>query len=717
MDPISVIGLAESLVGISDIIAKSLRRLINLQSRYRSASLVVSLLIGQLTTLKAAVNQITEWAGSSLFNTPKNEQVVADLKTSLESCKLLILVLEERISQLERDTSGSLNVKGKVEFLWEESDLKEFSNHLNNQANALNLLLTALHCRTTFERNALLQDDESRRIIKRVEDNRASLLSLRDSASENTRRSKLTDNSNLLDTEFDFDQEVVTTRVYRAALRSTLQRATRREKLPELTSDIHGGFNSIPEAVKSPGRVLENPHNSEPGPSHTALSSKQLALQSPQAFSGFRRWFQTDGAILQTTEVDQFSSRLSMLSSDSRPGDDASVFSFESQGRNDEGRPGQASNFARPLLRSQKAAKDKQLEAKRMKRRSNTSRIRKIFTVHSSMDVPPDEALGPDPEVWVEERPPKVVVVGSGNSGKSTLFKSMDALCKGGWTIEERLRFQEAVFTNAVQNMKDILEAMDTLGVLLNDDHNTSHAHTIMMQPSALGAGCFPPDVCKAIEALWQDRGVRHTFERSNEYILQDAAAYEPGYIPTDEDVIMARIRSTGLYSTTLRSGGISFKLTDTGGERSERKKWIHAFENISIVIFAVDISAYDLGLYEDLHGNRLEEDLSLFESIAGSKWFVKSQIILLFTKMDILEAKIKKVPIEMYCPDFTGNGNSLEDVKSYIERRFLAVISNPERTVRTIFASFVNGYNSSAKLVLDVIVSQLSPGLDGLTI
>lgn len=142
----SAIGLVGSLVGISDIIAKSLRRLIDLQSRYRSASLVVSLLIGQLTTLKAAVNQITEWVGSSLLNKPKNEQVVADLKTSSESCKLLILVLEERISQLERDDiSGNLNVKGKIGFLWEESDLKEFSNHLNNQANALNLLLTALH--------------------------------------------------------------------------------------------------------------------------------------------------------------------------------------------------------------------------------------------------------------------------------------------------------------------------------------------------------------------------------------------------------------------------------------------------------------------------------------------------------------------------------------------------------------------------------------------
>jgi hypothetical protein len=145
MDPVSAISLAASLVSIGDVLARSLRCLIDLQSRYRSASLIVNLLIGQLTTLKAAVNQITDWVTSSLFNSPTHEQVVADLETSLESCKLLILVLEERISQLERDGRGSLSVKGKIGFLWDESDLKEFSNHLSNQANALNLLLTALH--------------------------------------------------------------------------------------------------------------------------------------------------------------------------------------------------------------------------------------------------------------------------------------------------------------------------------------------------------------------------------------------------------------------------------------------------------------------------------------------------------------------------------------------------------------------------------------------
>lgn len=147
MDPISAVGLAGALVGIGDVLPRSIRSLISLQSRYRSSSLVVNLLIGQLTTLKAALNQITELVTGSLANTTLLQQLVADLQVSLESCHVLIFVLEERIEGLEQTDSDGVNLtaKGKIGFLLEESGLNEFNNHLNNQVNALNLLLTALN--------------------------------------------------------------------------------------------------------------------------------------------------------------------------------------------------------------------------------------------------------------------------------------------------------------------------------------------------------------------------------------------------------------------------------------------------------------------------------------------------------------------------------------------------------------------------------------------
>jgi len=41
-------------------------------------------------------------------------------------------------------------------------------------------------------------------------------------------------------------------------------------------------------------------------------------------------------------------------------------------------------------------------------------------------------------------------------------------------------------------------------------------------------------------------------------------------------------------------------RLCDIGGQRSERKKWIHCFEGVTAIIFLVALSEYDLCLAED---------------------------------------------------------------------------------------------------------------------
>jgi hypothetical protein len=58
----------------------------------------------------------------------------------------------------------------------------------------------------------------------------------------------------------------------------------------------------------------------------------------------------------------------------------------------------------------------------------------------------------------------------------------------------------------------------------------------------------------------------------------------------------MAHFRSTELHRAiaTLRSGGISFELTDIGGQRGERKRWKRILENVSVVVFVADIFAYE---------------------------------------------------------------------------------------------------------------------------
>jgi guanine nucleotide-binding protein G(i) subunit alpha len=93
----------------------------------------------------------------------------------------------------------------------------------------------------------------------------------------------------------------------------------------------------------------------------------------------------------------------------------------------------------------------------------------------------------------------------------------------------------------------------------------------------------------------------------------------------------------------------------DVGGQRSERKKWIHCFEAVTCIIFCVALSEYDQVLLEVNTVNRMEESLTLFGSIVNSAWFTRTSIVLFLNKIDIFRKKLLTVPLERYYPDYEG--------------------------------------------------------------
>lgn len=48
-----------------------------------------------------------------------------------------------------------------------------------------------------------------------------------------------------------------------------------------------------------------------------------------------------------------------------------------------------------------------------------------------------------------------------------------------------------------------------------------------------------------------------------------------------------------------LRSVFLLNRMVDVGGQRSERRKWIHCFESVTSIIFLVALSEYDQVLAE----------------------------------------------------------------------------------------------------------------------
>jgi translation elongation factor EF-1alpha len=126
--------------------------------------------------------------------------------------------------------------------------------------------------------------------------------------------------------------------------------------------------------------------------------------------------------------------------------------------------------------------------------------------------------------------------------------------------------------------------------------------------------------------------------------------------VPDEQDILRSRAKTTGIIETEFEVDNLYFRLVDVGGQRSERKKWIHCFQEVTAVVFCVAMSEYDLKLYEDETVNRMDESLKLFDEICNSKWFSDVSVILFLNKSDIFGEKIHKVDLSVCFPDYKGS-------------------------------------------------------------
>ncbi|KAI8912278.1 guanine nucleotide binding protein, alpha subunit [Powellomyces hirtus] len=288
----------------------------------------------------------------------------------------------------------------------------------------------------------------------------------------------------------------------------------------------------------------------------------------------------------------------------------------------------------------------------------------------------------------------KMLLLGAGESGKSTILKQMKLIHDNGYSSEERETFREIVFSNTVQSMRVILEAMQFMGIPLANPSNDAHRAVIMELPHQIEAEVFPAEVAAAVKTLWVDDGVQACFARSREYQLNDSAKYyfdsidriaTPDYVPTDQDVLRSRVKTTGITENTFHIGDLTYRMFDVGGQRSERKKWIHCFEEVTAIVFLVAISEYDQVLVEDETVNRMQEALTLFDSICNSRWFVKTSIILFLNKIDLFRDKLPKSPMGKYFPDYQGD-EDYDAACEYILNRFVSLNQSDQKQIYTHF-------------------------------
>ncbi|KAJ9607665.1 guanine nucleotide-binding protein subunit alpha [Cladophialophora chaetospira] len=277
----------------------------------------------------------------------------------------------------------------------------------------------------------------------------------------------------------------------------------------------------------------------------------------------------------------------------------------------------------------------------------------------------------------------KILLLGTGDSGKSTVLKQLKFINGPGYSEDDRTFFKGIIFTNIVHSMLAILEAMDAFGIPFASPTTANpHASVIFAQPRRPIIQSLPCDVSLAISTLWDDAGVRACFSRCSEFQICDSAQYyfdeieriaSEKFIPTDQDILRSRQKTTGVAEFSFTNKATVYRIIDVGGQRSERKKWMHYFEDVDLVLFLVAMSEYDQALYEDGSVNRLQEALDLFSSICQSQWFKRTAVQLVFNKTDIFRQKLKHSPLQAHFPDFHG-GSDYAAAREYISNKFISM-------------------------------------------
>ena len=159
------------------------------------------------------------------------------------------------------------------------------------------------------------------------------------------------------------------------------------------------------------------------------------------------------------------------------------------------------------------------------------------------------------------------------------------------------------IAANTIAAAKTLIENAPRLGF---DIDNTDASDEVMA--AVADPDCLDDTMAENLAAVWSDTGIQSAFAHRSEFQLEDCASYflsrakkqaEPGYIPTVDDVLRARVRTTGIVSELYTIFDTPIEMYDVGGQRNERKKWIHAFDGVNALIFVAAISEYDQVLLE----------------------------------------------------------------------------------------------------------------------
>ncbi|KAJ3428562.1 guanine nucleotide-binding protein g(o) subunit alpha [Anaeramoeba flamelloides] len=264
--------------------------------------------------------------------------------------------------------------------------------------------------------------------------------------------------------------------------------------------------------------------------------------------------------------------------------------------------------------------------------------------------------------------------------------------------------FKTAIQMNLVLHTKILVMGMEKLDLEFETENESLANDFLEVEETICKFGS--DELKETIKTLWKDPGLKKAFENRSILQVPDTHSYyldqidritKRKYVPTDQDILYCRIPTTGVKVVDFFVNDVPWKIVDVGGQRSERRKWIHQFDDVTMIIYVVAMSEYDQDLYEDETVNRMRESLELFKSTANNEYFEKTACSILFNKFDIFGQKIKNGISLSKCFDDFEEKFDVEVAKEFITNKFTSCATNEHRKVYNYYSCGIDTENIKA--------------------
>jgi len=279
----------------------------------------------------------------------------------------------------------------------------------------------------------------------------------------------------------------------------------------------------------------------------------------------------------------------------------------------------------------------------------------------------------------------KILLLGAGESGKSTLYKQALMNFGEGFDSSDRMCYKSAMCLNAITSIRRVVEYASTKeeykAAFANDE--MQECVQLVRQVELLDQRSFNA-VSESIKRLWENPVIQKAFSvyyhqearhcSLQPYFLDKVQTIAlPDYVPTFEDILRTCCLTYAGVETKCVIGRTVCKIF-LGAAGRGRRKHLMIYEDVTFVIVMASMSGYNQ--FYDEKTDRLVYDLELFENVVNSEWCKSTPILLLLNMKDLFAEKLKRVPLTV-CPAFANNMCELDDGKSQDYRSCLRCIKN----------------------------------------